>query len=479
MAFSLLSSRTATPSTTDARYADFLDDGLNPSAQAPVDPRSLPNPNNPGGVSDNELFEKMVADREKQNSLPYGTPISQGGTATQFEVTTSQNKDLFPRTSVIGKEIGANGPTGFTTGATYEGADADRAMASARAIDNKSAYGSNVVTPAGTAPNGAPARPALVTTPPQSAPLAAGFNNQGAFFQPPTDLQRPGNYTAPPMDRPYAVSENGAAAPGQVNPGYVGDKLQGTQAGQSPAGQAASGGGTPGAPGAGGSIGARPQAQQAIADAAQLATIGAGRGPGGAAPRLDLANADVKSFLDEERARKGPSEAEALLAKATDRVMAQSLAVASGARGTAEDRSRATRSAISANAATGAQATQDVATLRAQEEQQRRQRMLQELGLQGSLSNSADQLGLGYTQAGAQLYGQGLNSLTTLEGGATTERIAANDRAWREYMYGNLSASEREAYRQAELNKPSFGEQAVSTGLSLLPAAKSLKDLVA
>jgi hypothetical protein len=187
-----------------------------------------------------------------------------------------------------------------------------------------------------------------------------------------------------------------------------------------------------------------------------------------------LANNDVRAFLDEERARKGPSEAEALMTKATDRAMAQSLGIAAGARGGAGSRDRARNQALAGNAALSAQNTQDVGALRAQEDKDRRNRLLSTLGLQGDMASRGDQLGLGYTQAGAQIYGHGIDALSQQDTLRANQELAARDQLWREYMFGNLSESEKEAYRQADRNRPTFGEQVVSTGLNLLPAAVSL-----
>jgi hypothetical protein len=113
--------------------------------------------------------------------------------------------------------------------------------------------------------------------------------------------------------------------------------------------------------------------------------------------RTDALNPDIRSMLDQERAG-GPSEAEALLQTATDRVAARSLGIAAGARGGAGARERARNQAVSANTSLGASANADLAALRARENAESRQR---QAAIMATLQNNAaagDVRDLGYEQ---------------------------------------------------------------------------------
>lgn len=124
--------------------------------------------------------------------------------------------------------------------------------------------------------------------------------------------------------------------------------------------------------------------------------------------RSDVLNPDIRALLNAER-QQGPSEAEALLLKATDRAAARSLGIAAGARGGAGARERAQRQAISANAAAGAQASADVAALRAQEDAARRQRQREIMGLLQGNAIAGDLRDLGYYESDQGLAGTKYN----------------------------------------------------------------------
>lgn len=113
--------------------------------------------------------------------------------------------------------------------------------------------------------------------------------------------------------------------------------------------------------------------------------------------RTDALDPQIQAMLDAER-KGGPSEAEALLKKATDRVAARSLGIAAGARGGAGARERARGQALSANASLGATAAADTAALRAREanESKVRQQAIMAL-LQGNAA-AGDVRDLGYEQ---------------------------------------------------------------------------------
>lgn len=127
------------------------------------------------------------------------------------------------------------------------------------------------------------------------------------------------------------------------------------------------------------------------------AAAGAGGAQGRGDYRTDALDPDIRSMLDAERAG-GPSEAEALLQKATDRVAARSLGIAAGARGGAGARERARTQAVGANASLGAQAAADLAALRARENAESRQRQANIMQLLQNNAAAGDTRDLGYEQ---------------------------------------------------------------------------------
>jgi len=145
-------------------------------------------------------------------------------------------------------------------------------------------------------------------------------------------------------------------------------------------------------------VGMLPYAPGAALPAPERPTLG---GPN----RSEAVDADIRAFLAQEQNDDGPSEAEALLMKATDRIQAQTLGTAAGARGGAAARERAQRGAQSANVALGSQATQDLAALRAREEQSNRARQLAIMNLLAGNAQAGDQNALGWGGVGASLYG--------------------------------------------------------------------------
>lgn len=115
--------------------------------------------------------------------------------------------------------------------------------------------------------------------------------------------------------------------------------------------------------------------------------------------RSDQALAEIRAYLDAERNATGPSEAEALLNKATERAAARSLGIAAGARGGAGARERARQQALSANASLSSQASADLAALRAREENDRKAREANIMAMLGPLAQAGDLRDLGYTEA--------------------------------------------------------------------------------
>lgn len=117
--------------------------------------------------------------------------------------------------------------------------------------------------------------------------------------------------------------------------------------------------------------------------------------------RSDQALGDLRAFFAAQE-RQGPSEAEALMTRATDRAAGQALGIAAGARGGAGARARARQQALSANAALGGQASSEVAALRAREDADRRNRQAQIMGLISGAAQAGDTRDLGYTQTEAE-----------------------------------------------------------------------------
>jgi hypothetical protein len=113
--------------------------------------------------------------------------------------------------------------------------------------------------------------------------------------------------------------------------------------------------------------------------------------------RSDQALGDLRAFFAAQE-RQGPSEAEALMTRATDRAAGQALGIAAGARGGAGARARARQQALAANTALGAQASSEVAALRAREDADRRNRQAQIMGLISGAAQAGDTRDLGYTQ---------------------------------------------------------------------------------
>jgi hypothetical protein len=155
---------------------------------------------------------------------------------------------------------------------------------------------------------------------------------------------------------------------------------------------------------------------------------GEGGAGGGAAPgsnkppsyRTDQVDQDIRRFLAEERNNSGPSEAEALMAKATDRIAAQSLGIAAGARGGAAARERATRGAQSANVAMAAEASSNLAALRAREANEAKARQSAILSMLSGNASAGDARDLGYYESD--------NSRITSENIAEANRALERDK---------------------------------------------------
>lgn len=86
----------------------------------------------------------------------------------------------------------------------------------------------------------------------------------------------------------------------------------------------------------------------------------------------------------------GPSKAEILLSQANDDAMSNALSLARSGRGSVGDQSRQLQTAIGENAATSMDNARNMSLLRAEEEQQFRNQVMQSLGLSGEISGRAD-----------------------------------------------------------------------------------------
>lgn len=101
--------------------------------------------------------------------------------------------------------------------------------------------------------------------------------------------------------------------------------------------------------------------------------------------------AQIQEFM---QGPEGPSQAELLLQSAANSGMSDTLSLARSGRGGAGAQARAMRGALAQNAASGVETARNVGQLRAVEEQQRRQQVLQALGLGGQVAGSMDAAGL-------------------------------------------------------------------------------------
>lgn len=208
-------------------------------------------------------------------------------------------------------------------------------------------------------------------------------------------------------------------------------------------------------------------------------------GASGAAGRTDAASADVRAFLDEERNRKGSSEAEALLNKTADRIQSQALGLAAGARGGAGARERATNQAISGNAYVGAQATQDLAVLRAKEDQDKRDRLLTIMNLLSANAGRGDVLQQGQQGQAVDMYGRAIGATQSAENNASTAAINAANNASNERstVYSanagsdNITRHDAFVHNERKDQEPGYGEEVFEYTQKALEAAKKNRDL--
>jgi hypothetical protein len=95
--------------SSDANQADFFGEGGVDQGQAPTDPNDLPNPANPGGMSNNELLRRQLALRSatptaniNQNRVPYNAPVDQALASRAAPVSTFTAPAFQTRSSGIG-----------------------------------------------------------------------------------------------------------------------------------------------------------------------------------------------------------------------------------------------------------------------------------------------------------------------------------------------------------------------------------------
>jgi hypothetical protein len=362
-----------------ATYNDFLGEGgTGVSPQKPYDPNDEPNPKNPGGVSNNELTRIVSSNKRAGVSLDPAISARASAPVTPRPQTANAPNDLGGDLARIGGFVGTalTNPIGLAT------------RGHMNPIVNAA------LNPVGYAA-GAVGDEALD----QALPGGSGVYGQniipgvkgtgGDSFYPSETLQSGsyadgyrgiGNPTAVPRANPYAQDGRGAAAP----------------------------------PGAGGASAPPPQpATPARPDSY----------------RSDAVTPQIQALLDAER-RTGPSQAEALLTKATDRLAAQSLGIAAGARGGAGARERATRYAQSTNAAAGATASSDIAALRAKEDADSRARQQAIMELMSGNAEAGDARDLGYYSSDQARAGAQYNTEANI---ASNEREGAADREARAF----------------------------------------------
>ncbi len=357
-----------------ATYNDFLGvGGTGVNVGRPVDPENDPNPNNPGGISNNEL-------RQRQATITQSADTAAPWRARQ--ITSGAKQATTPPGQWGQFDYARQGtPEKFSYNMPNElGADLARlGLAGARTI-----YGTGI----GTVANAVLPDEAAAVISPLEYGVRAGADEAGDQLIPGGSgvygspiIPGTGSKTGGDLMYPSETIGNG------YTEGYRGRGNPRVQVG--PAGGGGAGGPSAGAPGGGLDPG-----------------IGTGLGGGGAyspvagpdrpdSYRSDAISPQIQGLLDAER-RQGPSQAEALLTKATDRIAAQSLGIAAGARGGAGARERAGTVAASTNAAMGAQASSDIAALRAREDADSRARQQGIMALMQNNAEAGDQRDLGY-----------------------------------------------------------------------------------
>lgn len=427
----------------DPRYADFLNEGTNLLPRAPVvaDPNDQPNPANPGGLSNNDLWRNHdfgVAQARATGNTNQGTP---GGIGSPAAAAAQQGNAPVLTTGQIpgasyqqrgGQTVQVNRQTPAQAMAYNQQLlhiddlglaprqNVGRNIAGATAAG---AAGGSVLGPVGT---GVGAAAGLLGG--TVSNLGARADQLGSTALSDQELAQMG--ITDPRDVAEYRSRHGApastgtaAAPVRGgNPGGAVNSAPGFEIG--PNGLPVAGSGN----GAGAPAGAAPPAL--------AASYGQGLGDkilgmADGSRRTDTVNKDVMAYLDAERNQKGPSEAEALLHKIVDRNAAAALGVAATARGGAGARERAQRLAITTNASNAATSTQDLAALRAKEDAARRDRIIQLYNSAGQNAAAGDRTDQGYVNAASNLYGSSIQAQSTADTNASRTAEGAADRASR------------------------------------------------
>jgi hypothetical protein len=430
------------------QYADFLGEGVNAAPAKPYDPNDEPNPANPGGVSNNQLAKNQ---QTIQAGAARGSALS---AASNASLVNSGQKQYTAPPLQQGQFGGARRPAGTTLTANAPNdnlADLGRfATAGARTLTNpiNAVVGDYLPEPVQAAVGGPGYFVGAAADEAADQLIPGGSGVRGANLIPgqagtggdqfyPSETLQSGTYSDGyrGTGNPRALP-NGASVAPSANAGGIGTE--------------------PPAPGVTGP-----------------ATAGDyGLGPIDTMPRpssyrSDPVMGDIRALLAENSSQ-GPSEGEALLRMSSDRATANALGIAAGARGGAGARERAQRQALSTNAALGAQTSQQVAALRAQEENTRRARQADLVGLLGNVAGQGDARDLGYYSADQGRAGSrdiALANLTSSERQAQADREARAFEAEQNRSFqGNENEQER-LLREAVFNaqqQPGFADDPVS-----------------
>lgn len=367
------------------QYQDFLGDSAGGStnpfkkllntvgdAAKQVDPNDMPNPRNPGGVSNNQLARDIAANRQRQLENRNGT--GSGALAREANIRSGR--------------IAGAAPSNY-------GLSLDPSTATEASKDQEAAYRANQARNGGIGGDLARLGVAGART-----VYGTGFDAAAEAVGLPEPVRAL-------TGQDYLVRAALDEGADQVIPG--GSGVRGSNI-------------VPGVEGTGGDqfypsetiqSGSYNDGYRGVGNAPVTSNQGGGSGSGGTgdgtggspnvpvrpdAYRTDNVDNDLRAFLAAQK-QEGPSAAEALMTKATDRIAAESLGIAASARGGAAARERATRGAQSANVARSAEASSNIAALRAQEEDARRNRQQAILSLISGNAAAGDARDLGYYES--------------------------------------------------------------------------------
>jgi hypothetical protein len=392
----------------DANQSDFLGEGTAFPAMAPQQNLT------PLQQQESDLARRNF--NAVQNNVPYGTPASQGGTATTWQQQTYAPGTAAGRPipgGVISRPQDAQGnPQNLSVYENTTGSNAGQGSYDARVAVNggnqkPGGYAVNMGM-AGADPTGllsgsaagGGAGPLGLADQVQSArTTGANFVNYGN--QALQNTQKQANSLlaqgqafspqAPQIASSFGVGQR-AAAPGMVDPSQIG-ALNTNVAGQLGKAPTIAAVGN-----VAGKLGAAPQV-----NGANVGMVQTGAAPGSVTPQLGslgASNADqqgmlsrINGFLD---APQGPSVAQAQLQQSQANNMADLIGAARSGRGGAGSQAQALREAQSAGSAIMSDTAGQAATLRAQEEDMIKNRQLNAIGLGGQMATAQRGQDLGY-----------------------------------------------------------------------------------